>query len=346
MLTHIVLENFKSFLHEEFDVRPLTLMAGLNSSGKSSIIQALRLASPANIGCAVLEQHGNFDDLRCRDAEIGKTIRIGVAHEGEDTSYWSVLPDHTGVTHVRSMASDLLSKAKYICADRLGPQVLFRIPNDIAPDAIGIRGENVITYCRYFLNKIIGDKRQHIKSVGETFEHQLEAWMNEISPGVKFIFWREEKFDAGALQVGVKTDQTIRERPTNVGFGLSYTLPVVATLLGASSGDLVMIENPEAHLHPAGQTKMGELAARAAQSGIQVIIETHSDHLIDGARIAVRDKILEHENAIVLFCSKSLNSNLSSVESISFLQNGDLKKWPKGFCDQSLKNLSKLTDFS
>ena len=79
-------------------------------------------------------------------------------------------------------------------------------------------------------------------------------------------------------------------RATNVGFGLSYTLPVIVALL-APAGALCLIENPESHLHPKGQTKLAELAVRASRAGVQVFVETHSDHFMDGVRIAVRSRL-------------------------------------------------------
>lgn len=74
----------------------------------------------------------------------------------------------------------------------------------------------------------------------------------------------------------------------NVGFGISYVLPIVLALVKAKKGELIILENPEAHLHPRGQRKMGELIARAAQGGVQVIVETHSDHILNGIRFVCK----------------------------------------------------------
>ena len=79
-------------------------------------------------------------------------------------------------------------------------------------------------------------------------------------------------------------------RPTSVGFGIAYVLPVLVALLSANEKYMVIIENPEAHLHPRGQVAMGELIARAAAAGVQVIVETHSDHVLNGVRLAVKGK--------------------------------------------------------
>lgn len=345
MIDRFSLENFKSFKKQEFHLKPLTLMAGVNSSGKSSIIQAIRLLSARNIGFSALEDHGGYAELRSVYADSNQEIKIGIAFPGEGFEYWQT--SHSGNSFLPQPASraSFLHHAQYISADRLGPQVFFHLPQGRGGQTVGERGENIILYCIWHKDDLIDELRRHPSSAGDSFEYNIEAWMNEISPGVRLEFVYDRKIDAGSLRVGQKGDLTISQRPTNVGFGLSYTLPVVATLLGAKKGNLLLIENPEAHLHPIGQTKMGELLARVAQSGVQVIVETHSDHLIDGARIAVRDKILSPENGIVLFCSKSTVTHLSQVEEVSFLNNGDLNNWPEGFCDQSLKNLSKLADF-
>ena len=128
-------------------------------------------------------------------------------------------------------------------------------------------------------------------------------------------------------------------RATNVGFGISYTLPVLAALL-SPSGTLCLIENPEAHLHPRGQTKLGELAVRAGLSGVQVIVETHSDHFIDGVRIAVRDRLIEPSSiAIHYFERRGITAAVSSPQLDT---EGRLSSWPEGFFDQHEKNLAKL----
>ena len=65
-----------------------------------------------------------------------------------------------------------------------------------------------------------------------------------------------------------------------------------------------MLENPEAHLHPKGQRKMGELIAQCAANGIQIFLETHSDHILNGIRIAVKQKRLKGEDAKLFYFSR------------------------------------------
>ncbi|MGH3693299.1 MAG: AAA family ATPase [Pseudonocardiaceae bacterium] len=91
----------------------------------------------------------------------------------------------------------------------------------------------------------------------------------------------------------------------NIGFGFSYALPVIIAGLLAPGGGLLLVENPEAHLHPAGQSRLGRFLARIAGSGVQVVLETHSDHILNGVRLAVADeRTINAHDVIVHFFGK------------------------------------------
>ena len=110
----------------------------------------------------------------------------------------------------------------------------------------------------------------------------------------------------------------------------------------APPGALCLIENPEAHLHPRGQTKMAELAVRAAVAGVQVIVETHSDHFLDGVRIAVRDGLITPEQTAIHYFSRA--GNAARITSPEIDNDGRLSEWPEGFFDQHEENLAKLLE--
>ena len=71
--------------------------------------------------------------------------------------------------------------------------------------------------------------------------------------------------------------------------------------LSAGKNELWLIENPEVHLHPAGQAQMGQFLAEVAAAGVQVIVETHSDHVFNGIRRAVKSKRLAADDVALHF---------------------------------------------
>ena len=142
-------------------------------------------------------------------------------------------------------------------------------------------------------------------------------------------------------------------KPQNVGLGISYVLPVLVTLLTSWPGAIIIIENPEAHIHPRGQAKLGELIARAAAFGVQLFVETHSDHVINGVRVAVRDGILKPEDVNIAFFERRPHQVLgvdgeicteiySEINPIRVDNNGMLSDYPKGFLDEWDNQLEEL----
>jgi predicted ATPase len=133
-------------------------------------------------------------------------------------------------------------------------------------------------------------------------------------------------------------------RPTNVGFGITYTLPILAVLLSSTPGTLLLIENPEAHLHPQGQVRIGELIAQAAGGGLQIIVETHSDHILNGIRLAVHSgKIIPERVCLHYFRRGEKNGQAcSEIVSPKIDRNGRIDNWPDGFFDEWDKSLEAL----
>ena len=133
---------------------------------------------------------------------------------------------------------------------------------------------------------------------------QVNAWLQVVSPGAQVRIDKREVAGAERFLESVAFGRPGHEhefKPQNVGFGISYVLPVLVSLLTSVPEDIVIIENPEAHLHPRGQAEMGNLIARAAAYGIQVFVETHSDHVINGIRVAVKKGIVKPEDVNIAF---------------------------------------------
>jgi predicted ATPase len=128
-------------------------------------------------------------------------------------------------------------------------------------------------------------------------------------------------------------------RPVNVGFGYSYALPIIVSGLVAKPGERLIVENPEAHLHPYAQSQLIKFLAKVSATGVQVFIESHSDHVLNAMRIAVLDKVIEHGNLNVLYFDRSASQR---VEQIPVKEDGSIEYWPVGFFDQTDKDFERL----
>ena len=350
MLTEIEINGFKSFKSKQIPLRPLTLLCGLNNSGKSSVIQALRMFCNSYQGDSpLLTGHGSIEEIRSR--LVAPTDAISFTCRSIEKSATFLLNENI------SEMPDWAPLRCYLSADRWGPKILHPLDRHLGElPSIGDHGEYVIGFLDELRNHIVPDQLHHELAQGKILAYQLEAWLNEIAPGIDLLYETDSKRDSTHIEFNTF-------RPTNVGFGLSYCLPIFAAILGMAStepangwesswglkweaeksnrGMLVMIENPEAHLHPRGQTALGRLIALGAKCGLQLIIETQSDHLMDGIRLAVKDDILTPDQVVFHYLSTTKEGE-TNIETPKLHANGKLEYWPKGFFDQTLINRTNL----
>ena len=119
----------------------------------------------------------------------------------------------------------------------------------------------------------------------------------------------------------------------DVGFGVSQVLPVIAMLLSAPTGSIVLLEQPELHLHPNAQSALADLMLHAVEKrGLQLIVESHSEHLLRRLqrRIAEMEQTFAHpENIKMYFCAPSeRGSTICQVEVDKY---GQIANWPPNF---------------
>lgn len=376
MLTEIKLQHFKCLRDLDLRCAPLNLLCGINGTGKSSVIQSILLLRQSVESLALnegrLDLVGDRIDLgtgsdvihdgdvppfvrfHLRSSEIKTDWRCNFEHvtggdatfSDQDGLFANTTVEqrgdfiHDGWDQVPPFGGRLV----YVPADRVGPLKLF--PESVTLAKSGDFGENA-EYALNFLAQHRGDllgsrDPRNPQAVEQLLDHTIDYWMQSISPGVLHDI---QSVDAASMIIlGYRFEQpgdipTRPYRATNVGFGLSYTLPVILALL-SEPGTLCLIENPEAHLHPRGQTKLGELAARAASAGVQIFVETHSDHFMDGVRIAVRDGLITPKD--VTFNYFQREGNTATVTCPEINEDGRLSEWPEGFFDQADKNLDRL----
>jgi hypothetical protein len=174
-----------------------------------------------------------------------------------------------------------------------------------------------------------------------TLFHQVRARMDEFFPGCDL---RVAPIDgASAVSLRLRSDARSEfQRPQNVGFGLTQLFPILVAVLAARPGDVLIVENPEVHLHPQAQQNIGTLLARAAASGVQAIVETHSDHVLNGVRLAVKRKLVATGDVAIHFFSPRRTDGTFAPLSPRIDDDGRLDVWPEGFFDQFDLALAEL----
>ena len=167
---------------------------------------------------------------------------------------------------------------------------------------------------------------------------QVEARMRTLFPGCGVDL--QQVPQTNAVTLGLRTsDETGFHRPIHTGFGLTQILPIVVAALSETEGGIMLVENPEVHLHPAGQALMGQFLADVARAGVQVIVETHSDHVLNGIRRAVKTERLRPEQVLIHFF-KPRSDDGAQVHSPALDAAGNIDIWPEGFFDQFDKDMN------
>lgn len=295
---------------------------------------------------------GAFDDVLYVGAEEDR-IQLAIQGESGDVTC-DVFPDSKLVAYRSSHAPDqnavwleslFRDSVYYLSADRLGPRktMPYRLEGNEVGTPLGGRGQHVLWFLGQHERYRVPPALRRPGMPRTTLLDQANAWLALVSPGIELTVKALTEADIAVASYSFEQRgdvRTKRFRPTNVGFGVSYVLPIVVALLAAKNDDLVILENPEAHLHPAGQTGIAELASMAAADGRQVILETHSDHVLDGVRLAVAEDIVNAEDVAIYFFARDDAS--VHVKSPELRPDGSLDSWPDGFFDQQERNLARL----
>ncbi|WP_256009104.1 DUF3696 domain-containing protein [Desertivirga xinjiangensis] len=344
MIYKIKLRNFKALKDLTLNLKKLNVITGINGVGKSSLIQAILLLRQAyqsnqlkygiSLDGPYTGNLGSIKDIENSQSECSE-IEISI----NDTSFLFSTKDQRGDTVLKGeidftplLDNSLLSQDRfqYISASRVSPDAHF-VKNTYAIENknLGKNGEFAVSYISEVGQKSF-DKEQNSKyrpsiclvldSEGDPLplEAQINYWLNHISDNVRLNILKtvatkyELYFDSFN---GLNWDSY---SASNSAFGLTYSLPIITSLLIAQPGDIVILENPESDLHPRAQSKIGELIARCANSGVQIIVETHSDHVLNGIRLAVSNKpsLVSHEDVKVFYFFKEQASVFTSVEEI------------------------------
>lgn len=336
----------------------MNVFSGINSVGKSTCIQSILLLrllyENLNERNSYLSE--SFLNSEKYGLELGTYEKIITG----DNSFFELGINNSKVKiamktgdslKIQADLKNIISKTKinifeteffYLSAERNGPRDFQKV-NSLGINNCGIRGENSFHILNKFSDNIIdtslvfpGTKNK----ADMTLKKQTEKWINSFFHGIEFNSTLDSALRLVKLEVKQKEHDMEYVSLNNVGFGLSYVLPIILTCLNSKDGSLIIIENPEAHLHPKGQSLLGKFLAQVALTNRQVIIETHSEHVINGIRLGYLENNETPDKLSINFFS--IISGETNVEQIPLSSRMDILKWPDDFFDQQEVDLKKI----
>lgn len=375
MIESIKIRNFKAHKKSDVIFGNLCILSGRNGMGKSSIIQSLLLLRQSYLtqrefsGLLLggdLVNVGNSQDAFC-DYSSESTLKFKITSNSQE---WILSFERSNDKNYLP-TSNQVNGADFKALNLFGFNFQYIAAEHIASKESHSRN----TYYVEQLNQIsekLGDARytvhflsfnsekdiplralNHPKAKSLKLKDQVNAWLGEISPGVNAIIKENSEVNSFNLRFSYDLENGITNeyKPENVGFGISYALPLLVSVLSAPSNALIILENPESHLHPGGQSALGKLLCKAAQAGIQIIIETHSDHIINASLISVLDYSkdstsgISSENLKVYFIDREDGEAETKTSEIKVSKVGRILNAPKNFFDQFSEDMKQIMGF-
>ncbi len=362
MLKYLKITNFKSHLDTDVSLSNLNIITGMNGVGKSSLLQGLLLLRQSYEKDKLRTLHlvgdyysvGSIDDAVSQSAEENCiSFLLKDADLVLDLKYSFDILKELRDTYIKidkpianneelNKISLFNSNFQYLSAFRNGPSDTYSVNTFLVKEKHQISDkEGKAELIAHFLDEYgnIDIPIEELKYQDSQFIKlidQVNYWMAGISKNVKVNPLKmgntSYKIEYSYNREGKTITKPFASK--NVGYGISYDLPIITALLTASPGDLILIENPEAHIHPSGQSKLMELICKAANAGVQIILETHSDHIVNGALVCCSRNIIDKDILKVYYFDRDEELHATRKYELVIEEGGIITHPPKGFFDQ------------
>lgn len=360
MINNLILKDFKIHSNLDMELGNITILTGQNGMGKSSVIQSLLLLRQSYTGGYPMEglnlkgdlaDLGVANDVECRSCN-DSVLNIKLTEDSGQSDFQFSYDIDSFETYLPAINTESQNKDynkcslftsdfQYISAFRFGPQKGYERDTNVVQQKNQISKVNgQCEYAVHFLNHF-GNRVHCIQELlyddlnNDLLSTQVQLWMQKVSPRVSINI--ESNGNDFKLNYKFSRDGNTMTEPMsaiNVGYGISYVLPILIAVLSATPGAILLIENPEAHIHPRAQAELMKLLMRAAKAGIQIIIETHSDHIMNGALVAIVNEPEYLPLVKAYYFERDDNQHTSQPCKLEILEDGRIANPPKGFFDQ------------
>ena len=245
---------------------------------------------------------------------------------------------------------NVISSLTYISADRIGPELRYQVSKDT--DIIDSRGE--YTACllhNHRADSISESMIDHLYSIfpgltesdiqdATSVQGMVDFWMTQMFGRTKITTDYIASVNVYSINYIVNDNNQSKFKPTNVGYGFSCVLPIFVAGLTAKKGQILVIENPEAHLHPKAQSILGKfLAWISVYGGVQVFVETHSEHIVNSFRVMMAQQVIKSKDVNIMFFDDDFPEYYRHIDVDDA---GQIQYWPSRFFDQEEIDLNIL----
>ncbi len=346
-ITRITVAGFKSIVQEQsIEVRPLTILAGANSSGKSSIIQPLLLLKQT------LDATYDPGALLLNGPNVRFTSTEQILSR---VNNWQRFQQNIVIDRNRCFLTLIDKKAElfdfaFENINSVGEYIrqIIHLP--------GLRGNPERTY------PVTAVGPEFPGTFDKYFASIIEQWQSEnntkklakvnhdlarlgLTGGISVEPIDDIQFELLVHRYARK-DKFSHEGMVSiadVGLGISQTLPVIVALHAASPNQLIYVEQPELHLHPRAQSAMAEVLADAAIEGARMVVETHSSLFLLGIQTLVAEGKLPPE-LVKLHGFQLCDDGSTQIISADLDETGAFGDWPVDFADVALSSEGRYLD--
>lgn len=345
MIENLGIQGLKSIENINVECSNFNILLGTNSVGKSTVLQSLLLLSQnidEKIGInGPMVSLGEFREIKNFNIS-GDSIIIEAKNEEEIISInlqedeMIQIDDVRNIGPLESSIDYNNNKIHYLSCNRIGSLDIYQ-KNLQKSDNIGINGEYAVDYLSKYGSYPISDD-MCLSKESYTLNAQVNYWL-------KYIIGANIKVENIIGTDVVKAEYSMVDgkysRPKNVGSGISYLISIIIMCLGSSTEDIIIIENPEIHLHPLAQSKLSEFLYFIASKKRQLFIETHSDHIFNGVRVGIATETMEPKKISVSFFELN-EKNCTVCHKIVFGKHGKIMNHIKNLFDQFEIDLDRM----
>lgn len=352
MIKELEIQNFKSIKKLKMECSNLNLLIGTNSAGKSTICQGLlflgqNITEQAGLNGSLIKL-GTLEENCCRylssreismqavtdkDERVKKVLRLD-----KRTSQWDIETEYSDAAEpvFETMFDYRQRNLQYLSCHRIGPENLYEENMDIN-EQLGTDGKYAISY----LNKHGGEPLETELCKGRTdftLLGQVNWWLNYIT---QTEISTERIIGADAVRAYYRMNEVNNLRPINVGSGISYLISILVMCMASPKNSILIIENPEIHLHPSAQAKVCELLYFLSQHERQIFVETHSDHIFNGFRAGIATQEMDMESINIQFVYMN-NENTTEIMRVKIGKYGAIENQRENLFDQFDLDLNRM----